>query len=717
MIIDRIEIDNFGKFKDFSMDFSEDVNVIFGENEAGKSTICAFIYAMFYDLPSSKQKYTLREDLRKRYMPLSGGDMSGAVYFTHENKKYVLKRKMGKTPRSTKVTLADSETWEEINDERKEKPGEYFFGVGEDAFLKTLYIGQLCAKISRDKNDEIIEKLSNLRQSGDEDVSYQKTLERLTKQKHSLISVGGGAGKIVKLKEETEKLKIDLTEVLKKEALFRDALKKRNDAEVDKGKLKNKIKELEKAKSFAKKYENYKSMKAAEEKLLKMTKELSEIEENLSESNDKLEEIKKRKQELSYLDGIDEKTSEEISHLEMQIALLEQKLVEFKKAKEKADETQKEMEEIKNERSGSKKPLVIASAVVILVISVLCGILVTPLSYLGLIIALALFAVSFMPSAKEKEKAEKIKELTMKIAAFTPDLKEENEVLTKQKEYKTRVDEILHKTHTTDSGDLLRKLSERRNIDAVLESGIKENTLLLENHKRVSTEIEILKPLCEKSFYPEGVMNIPGTEISDVEKGLNLFSNELISCEKKIAEAQATISSLAKDEKNSVEIKNQIEENEEKIKELTKVYEATNKAISWIEQSYEILRSDFAPVLSGKVKDAITFLTDSKYTDVRVMDDYSLKVQAGNEIIDADFLSGGTYDLLYLSLRIGISKVISKGEIPLLILDDTFLQFDENRTKRAAEYVKGNTSKQILYFTCHKSQCDVFGENVNLITF
>ncbi|MBR2500607.1 MAG: AAA family ATPase, partial [Clostridia bacterium] len=134
MVIEKIEIVSFGKFKDYTLDLEDGINVLFGENEAGKSTICTFIYAMFYDLPTSKQKYTLREDLRKRYTPWSGEQMEGSVWFSHKDKKYVLKRKIGKTPKGSKVQLLDAETWEEITDERKEEPGRFFFGVGEDGF-------------------------------------------------------------------------------------------------------------------------------------------------------------------------------------------------------------------------------------------------------------------------------------------------------------------------------------------------------------------------------------------------------------------------------------------------------------------------------------------------------------------------------------------------------------------------------------------------------
>ena len=48
MIIEKITIKSFGQLSNLTMDFSETVNVIEGANEAGKSTIAAFIKYMLY---------------------------------------------------------------------------------------------------------------------------------------------------------------------------------------------------------------------------------------------------------------------------------------------------------------------------------------------------------------------------------------------------------------------------------------------------------------------------------------------------------------------------------------------------------------------------------------------------------------------------------------------------------------------------------------------
>ena len=43
-----LHIDGFGKFHDLSVSFDKDLNVVYGRNEAGKSTLHTFIRCMLY---------------------------------------------------------------------------------------------------------------------------------------------------------------------------------------------------------------------------------------------------------------------------------------------------------------------------------------------------------------------------------------------------------------------------------------------------------------------------------------------------------------------------------------------------------------------------------------------------------------------------------------------------------------------------------------------
>ena len=56
MLIKKITIRNFGKINNRTFEFSEGINVIYGENESGKTTLHNFIKSMFYGIPRGRGK-------------------------------------------------------------------------------------------------------------------------------------------------------------------------------------------------------------------------------------------------------------------------------------------------------------------------------------------------------------------------------------------------------------------------------------------------------------------------------------------------------------------------------------------------------------------------------------------------------------------------------------------------------------------------------------
>ena len=63
MIIKKIHIYGFGKFVDYQLELTQNINVFHGENEAGKSTIFSFIHAILFGFPAKNQTRTSYEPL------------------------------------------------------------------------------------------------------------------------------------------------------------------------------------------------------------------------------------------------------------------------------------------------------------------------------------------------------------------------------------------------------------------------------------------------------------------------------------------------------------------------------------------------------------------------------------------------------------------------------------------------------------------------------
>ncbi|MCF0148821.1 MAG: AAA family ATPase, partial [Clostridium sp.] len=188
MIINKINIISFAGLKDKEINFEEKINLIYGENEKGKSTIQNFIRVWLYGMNSKRTK-DLKNNDRVRFAPIDGEKIRGELYVTHNNRKYIIKRSFGATKKEDTSEILDVESGEIIAEIPKDEPGRYFLNVNSSTFFKTLFINQLGVAISKDKEEEIIDKAANLLDSDDSNISAQKSIERLEAIKKSISTV------------------------------------------------------------------------------------------------------------------------------------------------------------------------------------------------------------------------------------------------------------------------------------------------------------------------------------------------------------------------------------------------------------------------------------------------------------------------------------------------------------------------------------------------
>jgi len=208
VIIKSVKLDNFGKFEGYSLDLGSEFNVIYGDNEDGKSTIMSFILMMFYG--HGGRSSDLSKNPRKKFKPWNGKDMRGRIFFEHEGTNYRLERTFGNSNTTDDVSLWNEDTSVKVKLSSKSDPGEVFFGVGEEAFSRSVFIGQGGTLLSTStKKDEITEKLLNLVTTGSEEVNYEETLNKLQSQEELLVSKNRKNGLFMRTKEELEHLAME----------------------------------------------------------------------------------------------------------------------------------------------------------------------------------------------------------------------------------------------------------------------------------------------------------------------------------------------------------------------------------------------------------------------------------------------------------------------------------------------------------------------------
>lgn len=194
-------IENFGKLHDFSMDFSAGCNTICQENGFGKSTLASFIRVMFYGFLGESKRNNL-ENERKRYQPWQGGIYGGSLSFEVGEKQYCLRRVFHDKMQNDEFELRDQKT-NLISTDYTEHIGEELFGVNQESFIRTVYIGQNDMVTSA--TDDINAKIGNLTDDTNDLNRFEEADKKLTDYINAL-SPKRKTGSVYKLKEEASAL-------------------------------------------------------------------------------------------------------------------------------------------------------------------------------------------------------------------------------------------------------------------------------------------------------------------------------------------------------------------------------------------------------------------------------------------------------------------------------------------------------------------------------
>ncbi len=119
MIISKLELNGFGKFKDKEIELSQGLNVVYGPNEAGKSTIQKFIEGMLFGFkkPYKSRRVFTYELLA--YQPWEGKSYEGALEFENQGKLYRIERNF----KEDDVIIRNAKTGESLNKKFKQHKG------------------------------------------------------------------------------------------------------------------------------------------------------------------------------------------------------------------------------------------------------------------------------------------------------------------------------------------------------------------------------------------------------------------------------------------------------------------------------------------------------------------------------------------------------------------------------------------------------------------
>ncbi len=180
MKISKVQINGFGNIVNKSFEFDNGINLIRGNNEDGKSTLVYFIKSMLYGINRNKSGESFSE--LERFNPWQSTDFSGKMEYSIDGKKFSTYRDFN---RNNSKVFDDSGTdiTAQFNKDKSRgvEVGFTHLGIDEETFFNSAFVSQGKIEVDSNERRDLIQKITNVIQSGDEAVSYDKAQDRLHK--------------------------------------------------------------------------------------------------------------------------------------------------------------------------------------------------------------------------------------------------------------------------------------------------------------------------------------------------------------------------------------------------------------------------------------------------------------------------------------------------------------------------------------------------------
>lgn len=182
MEIKNIKINNYGTLKQKEINLENNINIIYGKNESGKSTLLNYLKNIFYGISKNKNGKEISD--YEKYLPWVGEEFSGKIkYQLNNGNTFEIFRDFNKkNPIIFNQDLRDVSSDFKID---KKDGNQYFYeqtGIDEKTYISTIMSLQQEVVLNNQNQNILIQKLSNIMGTGEDKVSFQKAMERLNKK-------------------------------------------------------------------------------------------------------------------------------------------------------------------------------------------------------------------------------------------------------------------------------------------------------------------------------------------------------------------------------------------------------------------------------------------------------------------------------------------------------------------------------------------------------
>ena len=611
MKINNLKINGFGKIEDKEINLDNRINLIYGENEAGKTTLLKFISGMFYGVSKNKNKKEFSDF--EKYKPWQAEEFSGKIEYTLDNNNtYEVFRDF--TKKNPKIYFNSEDISKNFTID-KNRGNQFFYeqtGIDETSFITTTLIEQKSVVLDSSEQSILTQKIANILSTGEENISYKKTIEKLNKKIIEEVGTERTVGRPLNLISEK------INKINKEKNNLEETILNIDELEKKEKNIKNKIKEKE--------------IKINLLKEIKKIKEKNNLEEEKIKINNNLKEEERVK-----------------------INNLEKKLNENKIKKE------------------NKNLINIIIFTLLFILNIILFIF-----KINKIINIILFAIALIFGVFT----------VLKIIKNNNKIKEKNK---EQKRYLTEIEIIQNNINK------IQKNIDKKNEENIQKNKIEKNKIK-NTYKNEIDENEI-------NYLLEENIN----EINNILENLN---NEISSLKLQLHTNEIDYNNIIKKSEEKAKLEEQLEGSLEEKEEILKLANSINIAKTALENAYNKMKEEITPKFTKNLSNIVGKISSNKYNKIRFIDGQGLIVELNNgEYINANKLSIGTIDQLYLSLRLSAMQEITQEKMPV-ILDEVFAYYDNERLENILKYLNENYKEnQIIIFTCSNREKEILDKN------
>src|SRR5574344_1610787 len=210
MIINSVQITNFGILHNISISFDKNPYSFIQQNGTGKTTLASFIKAMFYGMEYSRSNDFTE---RQKYKPWQGGVYGGSLVFTANNKQYQISRTFGDKKKEDTFILYDAKSNKSSTD-FDENIGMQLFGVDLDTYERSVFITLDKEPV---RTDSVTAKLSDLVQDTNDVNNFENAYTTIDNIAKKLKAKKGKGGQIDQLQVQIDSDEESLRNIILKE--------------------------------------------------------------------------------------------------------------------------------------------------------------------------------------------------------------------------------------------------------------------------------------------------------------------------------------------------------------------------------------------------------------------------------------------------------------------------------------------------------------------